>query len=129
MFQTFLAGFGGVGGACALITLLLRIRPGALDALATGPVRARKTRTPAIRQSAFPAFRENADLGERTAKIDDRMDELCRDMIKNTIISLIYGDQSHDHSEAVRYELAKLEKPDARCWIVAAAEKYLKDRQ
>ena len=36
MFQTFLAGFGGVGGACALITLLLRIWPGALDALATG---------------------------------------------------------------------------------------------
>ena len=82
MFQTFLAGFGGVGGACALIT-----------------------------------------------KIDDRMDELCRDTIKNTIISLIYGDQAHDHSEAVRYELAKLEKLDAQCWIVDAAEKYLEDRQ
>lgn len=93
------------------------------------PVRARKTRTPAIRQSAFPAFRETRTLGERTAKIDDRMDELCRDTIKNTIISLIYGDQSHDHSEAVRYELAKLEKLDAQCWIVNAAEKYLEDRQ
>lgn len=57
------------------------------------------------------------------------MDELCRDTIKNTIISLIYGDAQHDHSEAVRYELAKLEKLDARCWIVNAAEKYLEDRQ
>ena len=36
VLQNFLAGFGGVGGACALITLLLRIWPGALDALATG---------------------------------------------------------------------------------------------
>ena len=36
MLQNFLAGFGGVGGACALITLLLRIWPGALDALAAG---------------------------------------------------------------------------------------------
>ena len=57
------------------------------------------------------------------------MDELCRDTIKNTLISLIYGDQSHDHSEAVRYELAKLEKLDAQCWIISAAEKYLEDRQ
>lgn len=36
MLQNFLAGFGGVGGACALITLVLKVRPGALDALATG---------------------------------------------------------------------------------------------
>ncbi len=63
-------------------------------------------------------------------KFDGRLDELCRDTIKNTIISAwIYGDQSHDHSEAVRYELAKLEKLDAQCWIVNAAEKYLEDRQ
>ena len=74
-------------------------------------------------------FAKTRMLGERTAKFDDRMDELCRDTIKNTIISLIYGDQSHDHSEAVRYELAKLEKLDAQCWIVNAAEKYLEDRQ
>lgn len=36
MLQNFLAGFGGVGGACALITLGLKVWPGALDALATG---------------------------------------------------------------------------------------------
>ena len=36
MLQNFLAGFGGVGGACALITLLLKLWPGALDTLATG---------------------------------------------------------------------------------------------
>ena len=36
MLQNFLAGFGGVGGACALITLGLKVWPGALDALANG---------------------------------------------------------------------------------------------
>ena len=74
-------------------------------------------------------FAKTRQLGERTEKFDGRLDELCRDTIKNTIISLIYGDQSHDHSEAVRYELSKLEKLDAQCWIVNAAEKYLEDRQ
>lgn len=129
MFQTFLAGFGGVGGACALITLLLRIRPGALDALATGLyAHVRPERLP-YDSPLSQHFAKTRTLGERTSKIDDRMDELCRDTIKNTIISLIYGDQAHDHSEAVRYELAKLEKLDAQCWIVNAAEKYLEDRQ
>ena len=121
MFQTFLAGFGGVGGACALITLLLSIWPGALDALATGLYAH-------VRPERLP-YDSPLSLGERTENFDERMDELCRDTIKNTIISLIYGDQSHDHSEAVRYELAKLEKLDAQCWIVNAAEKYLEDRQ
>ena len=62
-------------------------------------------------------FAKTRQLGKRTEKFDDRLDELCRDTIKNTLISLIYGDQSHDHSEAVRYELTKLEKLDAQCWI------------
>lgn len=125
VIQTFLAGFGGVGGACALITLLLRIWPGALDALATGLYsHVRPERLP-YDSPLSQHFAKTRTLGERTSKIDDRMDELCRDTIKNTIISLIYGDQSHDHSEAVRYELAKLEKLDAQCWVVNAAEKIL----
>lgn len=123
MFQTFLAGFGGVGGACALITLGLKVWPGALDALATGLyAHVRPERLP-YDSPLSQHFAKTRQLGERTEKFDDRMDELCRDTIKNTIISLIYGDQSHDHSEAVRYELAKLEKLDAQCWIVNAAEK------
>ena len=118
MFQTFLAGFGGVGGACAVITLGLKVWPGALESLATG-----------LYNSVLSQhFAKTRQLGERSERFDGRLDELCRDTIKNTLISLIYGDQSHDHSEAVRYELAKLEKLDAHCWIVAAAEKYLEER-
>ena len=129
MLQNFLAGFGGVGGACALITLLLRIWPGALEALATGLYSHVQPERLPYDSPLSQHFAKTRTLGERTEKFDGRLDELCRDTIKNTLISLIYGDQSHDHSEAVRYELDKLEKLDAQCWIIAAAEKYLEDRQ
>lgn len=129
MFQTFLAGFGGVGGACAVITLCLKIWPGALESLATGLYSHVNPERLPYNSVLSQHFAKTRMIGERTEKFDERMDELCRDTIKNTIISLIYGDQSHDHSEAVRYELAKLEKLDAQCWIVNAAEKYLEQRQ
>ena len=116
MLQNFLAGFGGVGGACALITLLLKVW------------HVRPERLP-YDSPLSQHFAKTRQLGERTEKFDDRMDELCRDTIKNTIISLIYGDKDTAHSEAVSYELSKLEKLDAQCWIVNAAEKYLEDRQ
>lgn len=128
MLQNFLAGLGGVGGACALITLLLRIWPGALDALATGLYAHVQPERLPYDSPLSQHFAKTRMLEERTERVDGRLDELCRDTIKNTLISLIYGDQSHDHSEAVRYELAKLEKLDAHCWIVAAAEKYLEER-
>lgn len=129
MFQTFLAGFGGVGGACALITLLLKLWPGALDTLATVLYSHVRPEHLPYDSPLSQHFAKTRQLGERSERFDGRLDELCRDTIKNTLISLIYGDQSHDHSEAVRYELAKLEKLDAQCWIVNAAEKYLEDRQ
>ena len=129
MFQTFLAGFGGVGGACAVITLCLKIWPGALESLATGLYAHVNPERLPYNSVLSQHFAKTRTLGERTAKIDDRMDELCRDTIKNTIISLIYGDKDTDHSEAVSYELSKLEKLDAHCWIISAAEKYLEDRQ
>lgn len=129
MFQTFLAGFGGVGGACAVITLCLKIWPGALEGLATGLYSHVNPERLPYNSPLSQHFAKTRMLGERTEKFDERMDELCRDTIKNTIISLIYGDKDTDHSEAVSYELAKLEKLDAQCWIISAAEKYLEDRQ
>lgn len=118
-----------MGGACALITLGLKVWPGALEALATGLYSHVDPNRLPYNSVLSQHFAKTRTLGERTSKIDDRMDELCRDTIKNTIISLIYGDKDTDHSEAVSYELSKLEKLDAQCWIVAAAEKYLEDRQ
>jgi hypothetical protein len=118
-----------VGGACALITLGLKVWPGALDALANGLYSHVQPERLPYDSPLSQHFAKTRQLGERTEKFDGRLDELCRDTIKNTLISLIYGDAQHDHSEAVRYELDKLEKLDAQCWIVNAAEKYLEDRQ
>ena len=129
MLQTFLAGFGGVGGACAVITLCFKLWPGALEALATGLYAHVNPERLPYNSVLSQHFAKTRQLGERTEKFDERMDELCRDTIKNTLISLIYGDSNHDHSEAVRYELAKLEKLDARCWIVGAARKYLEEER
>ena len=81
MFQTFLAGFGGVGGACALITLGLKVWPGALDALATGLyAHVRPERLPY--DSLLSQHSRNTTTRRTHRKIDDRMDELCRDTIK-----------------------------------------------
>ena len=118
-----------MGGACALITLLFKLWPGALEALATGLYSHVQPERLPYDSPLSQHFAKTRQLGERTEKFDERMDELCRDTIKNTLISLMYGDRTTDHSEAVRYELAKLEKLDAQCWIVNAAEKYLEDRQ
>ena len=118
-----------MGGACAVITLCLKIWPGALESLATGLYAHVNPERLPYNSVLSQHFAKTRQLGERTERFDDRMDELCRDTIKNTIISLIYGDKDTDHSEAVSYELSKLEKLDAQCWIVAAAEKYLEDRQ
>lgn len=129
MLRTFLASVGGVGGAVAVITLVVNCWPGALERLITGLyAHVNPARLP-YDSDLSRHFAKTRQLGERTEHFDERIDELCRDTIKNTLISLIYDDQTHDHSEAVRYELAKLEKLDAHCWIVAAAEKYLADRQ
>ena len=129
MLRTFLSSVGGVGGAVAVITFVVNCWPGALERLSTGLyAHVNPARLP-YDSDLSRHFAETRQLGERTERFDERIDELCRDTIKNTLVSLIYGDQSHDHSEAVRYELAKLERLDAQCWIVAAAQKYLEDRQ
>ena len=118
-----------MGGACALITLGLKVWPGALDSLATRTAAHVQPERLPYDSPLSQHFAKTRQLGERTEKFDGRLDELCRDTIKNTLISLMYGDRTTDHSEAVRYELAKLEKLDAQCWIVNAAKKYLEDRQ
>ena len=91
MLQNFLAGFGGVGGACAIITLGLRVWPGALDALATGLYAHVQPERLPYDSPLSQHFAKTRQLGERTAKFDDRMDELCRDTIKK-----------HDHQSDLR---------------------------
>ena len=66
-------------------------------------------------------WEEQRELRER---FDIEVRELRKDTIKNTLIQLMQ-DRDSDHSEAVRYELAKLEHLKADCWVVGAARRYL----
>lgn len=128
MLQTFLASVGGVGGAVAVITLVVNCWPGALERLSTGLyAHVNPARLP-YDSDLSRHFAHSRETREAQADLRGRLDELQRDTIKNTIISLIYGDRTVDHSEAVRYEMGKLEKLDARCWVMDAARDYLDGR-
>lgn len=73
MFQTFLAGFGGVGGACAVITLCLKIWPGALEGLATGLYSHVNPERLPYNSPLSQHFAKTRMLGERTEKyLEDR---------------------------------------------------------
>ena len=65
---------------------------------------------------------------EEQRELEDRVNtefrELRKDVVKNTIIMLM-NDRESDHSEAVRYELAKLDAMDSQCWVVDAAKEYV----
>lgn len=52
-----------------------------------------------------------------------QLSEIQKDTIKNTLIALM--NEPGDHSEAVRYELSKLEQLHAHCWVMTIAEDYL----
>ena len=96
MLQNFLAGFGGVGGACALITLGLKVWPGALEALATGLyAHVRPERLP-YDSPLSQHFAKTRQLGECIEKFDGRLDELCRDT-----------NQKHDHQPDLRRPVAR----------------------
>ena len=96
MLQNFLAGFGGVGGACALITLLLRIWPGALDSLATGLYAHVQPERLPYDSPLSQHFAKTRQLGERTEKFDDR------------VVTLVpRHDQEHDHQPDLRRPVAR----------------------
>lgn len=73
-------------------------------------------------------------LKEQAAHVDERLDEISRqsrsqfeeltkDTVKNTIMQLMRS--TDDESDNIRYELEKLRKYDAECWVVERAEAYL----
>ena len=64
------------------------------------------------------------EFGERLDRVEAGQHEIAKDVIKNTILNLM-GDTGHDHSEAIRYELDKLKRLHADCWVIGAAERYL----
>ena len=76
-------------------------------------------------------WRQVARIGERIEDMQDIIDgqlkEIQKDVVKNTIMNLM--DKPGDNSVDIRYELNKLEKLNASCWIMDLAEEYLRDPQ
>jgi hypothetical protein len=60
---------------------------------------------------------------EESREVMVQLREIQKDTIKNTLMSLM--EQPGDQSVKVRYELAKLERLHAECWIMGEAEQYL----
>lgn len=128
MFDDFLASVGGVAGFCAVVTLLLKVFPSITTSFSTwfyGHIDPLKLPYGSPLNKHWEQTRE---LSEQVAALDKRSrednSELRKDTIKNTLIMLI-NDTTRNHSEAVRYELSKLEALDSDCWVVDAARKYL----
>lgn len=58
-------------------------------------------------------------------RLESAQQEMSKDTIKNTILMLM--NMQGDHRTEVRYELEKLERLGADCWIMDAARKYVID--
>ena len=64
-------------------------------------------------------------LSERLDDVQDALNQLQRDTVKNTLLHLMREDDGSDHTQEVAYELAKLKALGGDCWVVDAAERYL----
>jgi hypothetical protein len=64
-------------------------------------------------------------LSERLDDVQDALNQLQRDTVKNTLLYLMREDDGSDHSQEIAYELAKLKDLGGDCWVVDAAERYL----
>lgn len=64
-------------------------------------------------------------LSERLDDVQDALNQLQRDTVKNTLLHLMRETDGDDHSQEIAYELAKLKDLGGDCWVVDAAERYL----
>lgn len=124
-FDHFLATFGGVGGAVAVLGIIVKIWPGTVQRFADSifnhadPTRLKKD-SPLAKH-----FEHTDELTTRQARIIDTLTELQVDAISNTILGLAHmgGDQSTQIAEQV----TKLEKLDTNSWALAFAQQYIAD--
>lgn len=124
-FDHFLAAFGGVGGAVAVLGIIVKIWPGTVQRFADSifdhvdPTRLKKD-SPLAKH-----FEHTDELANRQAHIIATLTELQVDAISNTILGLAHmgGDQSMQIAEQV----TKLEKLDTNSWALAFAQQYIAD--
>ncbi len=124
-FDHFLAAFGGVGGAVAVLGIIVKVWPGTVQRFADSifdhvdPTRLKKD-SPLAKH-----FEHTDELANRQAHIIATLTELQVDAISNTILGLarMGGDQSMQIAEQV----TKLEKLDMNSWALAFAQQYIAD--
>jgi hypothetical protein len=116
MLDSFLGGIASSGALIALVSLIVGVWPKTVTALSTWLYSH-------VDPGRLPFESEMNRHWALTAKLDHQLNEIQKDTIKNTLISLM--DQPGDQSGKVRYELSKLEALNATCWVVDEAKQYL----
>lgn len=125
LFGDFLGGIGGGAGAIALVGLVAKIFPGIWEHFATATLQSANLEKLAWDSQANKLVHRVADEEIHYSELKETLVEIQKDTIKNTLMSLMASPR--DESDRVRYEMGKLEKLDADCWVMLAAADYLKE--
>ena len=107
-----------IGGILSITVAMMTVSPGVRGRLARWLL---SSLNPQDLPQAAPMRR----LSERLDDVQDALNQLQRDTVKNTLLHLMRKDDGSDHTQEVAYELAKLKALGGDCWVVDAAERYL----
>lgn len=109
-----------IGGILSITVALMTVSPNVRGRLARWLL---SSLDPQDLPQAAPMRR----LSERLDDVQDALNQLQRDTVKNTLLHLMRETDGADHSQEVAYELAKLKALGGDCWVVDAAQLYLID--
>lgn len=125
MWEDWLVSLASPAVVIALVTLVLRVSPALCKSIANW---VGEHITPeGLRVDCWLAHHVQAieEHGRMLQRLESAQQEMSKDTIKNTILMLM--NMHGDHRTEVRYELEKLERLGADCWIMDAARKYVID--
>ncbi|OZG52755.1 hypothetical protein CLV65_1482 [Pseudoscardovia suis] len=109
-----------VGGILSITVAMLTVSPNVRGRLARWLL---SSLDPADLPQAAPM----RHISERLDSVEQALNQLQRDTVKNTLMHLMREDDGDDHTQEVAYELAKLKALGGDCWVVDAAQRYLID--
>ena len=109
-----------IGGILSITVAMMTVSPGVRGRLARWLL---SSLDPADLPQAAPM----RHISERLDSVEQALNQLQRDTVKNTLLHLMREDDGSDHSQEVAYELAKLKALGGDCWVVDAAQRYLID--
>lgn len=124
-FDDFLGGVGGGAGVIALVGLIAKLFPNIWERFATATLQSANLEKLTWDSPANKLVHKVMSEEKEYQELKDTLIEIQKDTIKNTILSLMKS--RRDESDRVRYEMGKLEKLHADCWVMDAAADYLKE--